>query len=390
MSGELAPGAAETANTGVSTAAGMRLELEGLTKVHASRGRRVTAVDAVDLVVEPGELLVLLGPSGCGKSSLLDLLAGLERPTAGEIRFDGKPVAAPARGVFASPRERNVAMVFQSYALYPHLTVGENIAFPLRVGRMDKARIPAAVQAAAEAVELAALLDAKPGELSGGQRQRVAIARAIVRKPSLFLMDEPLSNLDARLRAATRGKLKALQRKLGVTTVYVTHDQQEAMALGDRVAVLNRGKVEQWSAPAALQSNPASAFVARFTGTPPMNILRMKRTAADGVTRVELPGADWAMPIAEDRNVKRIPGETVLIGFRPEHAILAPEGSGKGFPARVDASEPFGREHLVRLSAGSASAAIAVVAPEAAAVGTAVRVEADAARIRVFPDDGED
>jgi multiple sugar transport system ATP-binding protein len=370
--------------------AGMRLELSGLTKVHASRGRRVTAVDGVDLVVEPGELLVLLGPSGCGKSSLLDLLAGLERPTAGEIRFDGHPVAAPAQGIFDSPRERNVAMVFQSYALYPHLTVRENIAFPLRVGHMDKARIPAAVRDAAEAVELSALLDARPGELSGGQRQRVAIARAIVRKPSLFLMDEPLSNLDARLRAATRGRLKALQRKLGVTTVYVTHDQQEAMALGDRVAVLNRGKVEQWSEPAALQSRPASAFVARFTGTPPMNLLRMKRMVSGGVTRVELPGSDWGVTVEDAKTAKRLTGETVLLGFRPEHAALAREGSGKGFPARVDAVEPFGREFLVRLSVGSAAVAVVAGTMEMGEVGTAVRVDPDPSQVRLFPDDGED
>ena len=369
---------------------GVRISLTGVSKVHASHGRKVTAVDGIDLVVEPGELLVLLGPSGCGKSTLLDLLAGLEAPTAGAIRFDGKAVADPGNGILLSPKERNVSMVFQSYALYPHLTVGENIAFPLRVGGADAASIPAAVRSAAAAVQLESLLEARPSGLSGGQRQRVAIARALVRAPSLFLMDEPLSNLDARLRSAMRGRIKSLQRELGVTTVYVTHDQQEAMALGDRVAVLKQGRIEQIGKPAELFAQPASAFVARFAGLPPMNLLRVRSAAGSGGPRLESV-AGGRLPDLPPALADAVPaGDTFLLGFRPEHASLAAAGSGLGLPVRVDAVEPYGRDVLVHLSAGTASMAVLVPAGSGPSAGEAAEVCIDAGKVRLFPDDGEE
>jgi len=376
--------------TAQAGAGGMRVTLEKIVKVHQSKGRRVTAVDGIDLTVEPGELLALLGPSGCGKSSLLDLLAGLESPTSGEIRFDGETVSSPARRISLSPRDRNVAMVFQSYALYPHLTVRENIAFPLRVGGAAPASISEAVRAAAADVDLADLLEAKPSELSGGQRQRVAIARAIVRRPSLFLMDEPLSNLDARLRHATRARIKALQRRLGVTTLYVTHDQQEAMALGDRVAVLKSGRIEQLGTPAELYARPATAFVARFTGNPPMNLLRMRRAVGEsGRTRLELPGADWFLDLPEQLEREVPAGATVLLGFRPEHASLSPMDRGNGLQSRIEAGERFGRDSLIRLASGRGS--FSVLEREfRGETGEMVRVDIEPGEIRLFRDDGEE
>lgn len=368
---------------------GLRLELDRLAKNYGSGGRGVTAVDGIDLAIEPGEFFILLGPSGCGKSTLLEMLAGLEPPTSGEIRFDGEAVAAPARGVFLTPKERNVAMVFQSYALYPHLTVSENIAFPLRVGGAKTDSIGAAVREAAESVEIGELLERRPAELSGGQRQRVAIARAIVRRPSLFLMDEPLSNLDARLRASTRAKLKALQRRLGVTTVYVTHDQQEAMALGDRVAILNRGRIEQIGTPASLYADPATAFVARFVGNPPMNLIRTRRSGEADGPLLQAVGTEWIF-LADVTQGRELPaGESILIGIRPEDVRILPSDSRNGLEARVDSVEPLGRENLLHLSAGALT--FTALSPHSGpGVGETVRAEFDPGRLHYFPDDREE
>jgi multiple sugar transport system ATP-binding protein len=224
----------------------------------------VAAVNEVNLEIQDGEFFVLLGPSGCGKSTLLNLAAGLERPTGGEIWIGDQLVAAPPKRIFLSPRERNVAMVFQSYALYPHMTVFENISFPLEMAGDNSKTIEKSVKEAADRVAIAHLLGARPSERSGGQRQRVAIARAIVRRPSLFLLDEPLSNLDVRLRVSTRNEIKALQRSLGVTTLYVTHDQEEAAALADRIALIREGQIEQIGTPQELQENPATPFAREF------------------------------------------------------------------------------------------------------------------------------
>jgi multiple sugar transport system ATP-binding protein len=227
----------------------------------------VRAVDGIDLLAKEGEFLVLLGPSGCGKTTLMRLIAGLEQPTAGDILIDGRIVTD------LPPRARNIAMVFQSYALYPHLTVGKNISFPLRAIGMPKDQIRKKVEWAARMFGIERFLDRKPRQLSGGERQRVALARAVVREPVVFLLDEPLSNLDAKLRNAARDELKQFQRNLATTTIYVTHDQAEAMGLGDRIAVLNQGQVIQIGTPQEIYGRPMDTFVATFMGSPPMNLI---------------------------------------------------------------------------------------------------------------------
>ena len=376
----------------------MRIAMEGLSKTFRSRRGDVAALGRVDLTVEPGEFFILLGPSGCGKSTLLNLVAGLEEPTAGVLRFGDEVVADPARGILRNPRERNVAMVFQSYALYPHMTVRANIGFPLKVAGTPASAREDEVERAARAVELESLLDALPAELSGGQRQRVAIARALVRRPGVFLMDEPLSNLDARLRAATRGRLKALQRRLGVTTLYVTHDQQEAMALGDRIAVLSKGRIEQVATPAELHARPANAFVARFAGSPPMNLLRVMRLvgAAPSSTgtggsapRFGAEGVEWELPPGEAGKIQASAQGTWLLGVRPEHVRILPAADAVGFEAKVDAVEIGGRDALVYLSRGRFSF-LALAGPEGLRAGDTVRVEFEPGRLRLFEDDGED
>jgi multiple sugar transport system ATP-binding protein len=239
------------------------VETRGLTKLFGG----VEAVDRVDLATREGEFLVLLGPSGCGKTTLLRMIAGLEEPTAGDVLIGGQVVTRDP------PRVRNIAMVFQSYALYPHMTVRKNIAFPLQTQGWKKDAIKEKVQWAAEMFGIHNLLQRKPRELSGGERQRVAIARAMVRNPSVFLLDEPLSNLDAKLRTAAREELQQFQRRVGITTIYVTHDQVEAMGLGDRIVVMSGGKVRQIGTPRDVYQHPADTFVAGFLGSPPMNLV---------------------------------------------------------------------------------------------------------------------
>jgi multiple sugar transport system ATP-binding protein len=272
----------------------------------------VRAVDEVALATAEGEFLVLLGPSGCGKTTLLRMIAGIEEPTAGDILIDGQVVT------HLPPRVRNIAMVFQSYALYPHMTVYKNIAFPLRTRGMDKAAIPAKVEWAAAMFGIEKLKHRKPRELSGGERQRVALARAVVREPSVFLLDEPLSNLDAKLRASAREELRQFQRRMGFTTIYVTHDQVEAMGLGDRIVVMHQGRIRQVGSPREIYNSPADTFVATFLGSPPMNLLDH-----DGI----------------------------LVGFRPESFLPAEfMGSPDGvvtYPFEITYLEDLGAERLV-------------------------------------------
>jgi multiple sugar transport system ATP-binding protein len=275
-----------------------------------------TAVDRVDLEVAAGECLVLLGPSGCGKTTLLRLVAGLEQLDAGAIWIGDRRVDA------LEPSARDVAMVFQNYALYPHLTVFDNIAFPLRTRRAPAAEIDHRVREAAARAGLIDLLARRPAQLSGGQQQRVALARAIVRHPAVYLMDEPLSNLDAQLRLQTRTELKKLHRELGTTMIYVTHDQSEAMTLGGRVAIMQRGTIVQAGSPLDLYRAPVNTFVATFLGSPPMNLLKPNVDAANG---------------------------RVTIGVRPEDVDLAASSAGGGDEAQVSVVEPMGSETLVTL-----------------------------------------
>jgi multiple sugar transport system ATP-binding protein len=270
------------------------------------------AVDDFNLRIEDGEFMIFVGPSGCGKTTALRMVAGLEEVSSGEIRIDGRPVN------HLEPQDRDVAMVFQNYALYPHMYVRDNISFPLRMQHKSKAEIERSVRDVATMLGIESLLDRKPRELSGGQRQRVAMGRAIVRHPRAFLMDEPLSNLDAKLRIQMRVELVRLHRRLGVTTIYVTHDQTEAMTLGQRVMVLNRGKIQQVAPPRELYAHPVNSFVAGFIGSPPMNFLRGRLTD-DGI---DLGGIRLALP--KPMLARVAPGEAeITIGLRPESFVLS-------------------------------------------------------------------
>ena len=291
------------------------------------------AVDNLTLDVEDGEFLILVGPSGCGKTTALRMVAGLEEITSGEIRIGGRVVND------LPPVERDIAMVFQNYALYPHMTVEENLAFPLKQQGVKKAEAKQRVQDAARLLSIEELLHRKPRALSGGQRQRVAIGRALVRRPIAFLMDEPLSNLDAKLRVQMRAELIALHKRLGVTTIFVTHDQTEAMTLGDRVVVMNKGVVQQVNTPAHLYNHPSNTFVAGFIGSPSMNFLRGQLDQEGlllGSHRIELP--ESARTAVSGRT-----GE-VVVGVRPEDFISA---NGDGIPAEVEFTESLGPETLV-------------------------------------------
>src|SRR5690606_29877927 len=286
-----------------------------------------TALHGIDLGIEPGEFFALLGPSGSGKTTTLRILAGLEEVNEGRVLLDEDDVT------HHEPGARDVAMVFQSYALYPHMTVGQNIAFPLKMIGTPSAEIEAAVRDAAARVDIAHLLDRRPGQLSGGQQQRTALARAIVRKPRLFLLDEPLSNLDAKLRVETRAELRKLQRSLGVTAVYVTHDQEEAMTVADRMAVFMAGRIVQTGTPREIFLRPANVAVAGFIGTPAMNLLPAQ--AGDGQVRV----ADAVLPVAAAAGAWR----PVTLGVRPSDLRVA----SSGIPARVELLEDLGDSVII-------------------------------------------
>jgi ABC-type sugar transport system ATPase subunit len=360
-----------------------RLDIRGLTKEFHSIKRTITALRTIDLIIEPREFFVLLGPSGCGKSTLLNLIAGLEKPTAGEIRFGERIFCSVPRSRFLTPRERNVAMVFQNYALYPHLSVYHNIAFPLKTAGRKKREFDQPVRSAARTLGLERFLDAKPGELSGGQRQRVAIARAIVREPNLFLLDEPLSNLDAQLRASTRAELKRLQRSLGVTAVYVTHDQVEAMTLGDRVAVLREGRIEQIGAPEELYDHPVNTFVGSFVGSPPMNILPAEIENLDRERPAVRVGAYvFEAPPDFGRQAARA-ALSPKAGIRPEHVRLTGEDSRPALSLETVTVEKLGRETLVYAAAGDITVSLLTDQPPPAP-GETVRVRFPRDKVHLF------
>jgi multiple sugar transport system ATP-binding protein len=316
--------------------------LEQLTKVYPNG---ITAVHEFDLDIADGEFMVLVGPSGCGKTTVLRMVAGLESITSGTVSIAGRPVND------LSPRERDIAMVFQNYALYPHMTVAENIAFALDLRRVPKAERREKVQDAARILGLTEHLDRKPAQLSGGQRQRVAMGRAIVRSPAAFLMDEPLSNLDAKLRVQMRAEIMRLQRRIGVATMYVTHDQTEAMTMGDRVAVLRDGHLQQVAPPQVLYDTPANTFVAGFIGSPAMNMYYGELDAEGAF--VHLGGQRLPLPpgLRDNEVVAPHRGKQVIVGIRPEHlrdAELVGETEGRALlKGDVDVIESLGSEKLV-------------------------------------------
>jgi sn-glycerol 3-phosphate transport system ATP-binding protein len=305
-----------------------------LRKVEKTYGRgpgAVKVIHGVDAEIADGEFIVIVGPSGCGKSTLLRMVAGLEEITGGEIDISGRVVNG------LEPAERDIAMVFQNYALYPHMTVYDNMAYGLKIAKLPKPEIEVRVRKAAKILELSALLERKPRELSGGQRQRVAMGRAIVRQPQVFLFDEPLSNLDAKLRAQTRLEIQKLHAELGVTSLFVTHDQVEAMTLAQRMIVMNAGRIEQIGTPEQVYGTPASVFVAGFIGSPPMNLLTGQ---AEG-SRFTVGGQTFALPAPAPR------AGTLTMGVRPEHAALGVDDGPGAWPMHVEMLEMLGAERLV-------------------------------------------
>jgi multiple sugar transport system ATP-binding protein len=328
------------------------------------------------LAVKDGEFLVLLGPSGCGKTTVLRCIAGLEEPSAGQVFIGERDVT------HLPPGERDVAMVFQNYALYPHLTVRQNIGFALEVRGVGRREIMRRVSETATRLELSDLLERKPAQLSGGQRQRVALGRAIVRNPRVFLFDEPLSNLDAKLRVEMRAELLRLHRALGATMIYVTHDQVEAMTMGQRIAVLNEGRLRQLGAPAEIYQRPADVFVARFLGNPGMNVLAGVAEVKQGRGKGEGGRVAQCGSLQVPLTLPDYAGDLQL-GVRPEHVSLCPPGAGVG-DAAVTVVEPLGNETLVHLDAGGERLVARVPGIATAAPGTQVGVQIDGAQIHLF------
>lgn len=326
----------------------INVQLDDVTKVFEGDGNEIVAVEGLNIDIRRGEFLVFVGPSGCGKTTSLRMIAGLETPTDGNIWIENEDVTG------LDPRERGIAMVFQNYALYPHMTVKENMSFPLRIRKYPDSEIGARVQEAAELLEINDLLDRKPSQLSGGQQQRVALGRAIVREPTVFLMDEPLSNLDAKLRVQMRTELNEIHQRVGKTTVYVTHDQAEAMTLGDRVAVLNEGELQQIGPPQHLYDNPVNRFVAGFIGEPPMNFLPVEVVKTENGYRVIAEGLfDLELPPNHSRALAETDIDSVTFGIRPEDLHDASEAgapSGETFETNVEVVEPLGSDRFLTLT----------------------------------------
>jgi multiple sugar transport system ATP-binding protein len=326
----------------------------------------------VDIDIADGSFTVLVGPSGCGKSTLLRMIAGLEEISAGEIRIGDKRVND------VPPKERDIAMVFQNYALYPHMTVRANLAFSLMLAKKDKATIDAKVGRAAEILALTALLDRYPRQLSGGQRQRVAMGRAIVRDPQVFLFDEPLSNLDAKLRVAMRGEIKELHQRLQTTSIYVTHDQIEAMTMGDRIVVMKDGRIEQIGSPLELYDFPSNVFVAGFIGSPAMNFVPATLRRDGSGARLEL--ADGSR-LAAPTSAGGVDGQPVVLGTRPEHLALAAEG---GIATRVVVMEPTGADTFIACRHGTTEMSAVFRERHDFAPGSTIHLLPDLQRAHLF------
>ncbi|NRF69088.1 sn-glycerol-3-phosphate import ATP-binding protein UgpC [Aquincola sp. S2] len=342
------------------------IAIRNVIKRYGRGPKALQVIHGVSADIADGEFIVIVGPSGCGKSTLLRMVAGLEEISEGEISIGPRVVND------VEPAERDIAMVFQNYALYPHMSVYDNMAYGLKIARVPKAEIDTRVQKAAKILELSALLERTPRQLSGGQRQRVAMGRAIVRQPQAFLFDEPLSNLDAKLRAQTRLEIQKLHHELGVTSLFVTHDQVEAMTLAQRMIVMNAGRIEQIGTPEVVYSKPASTFVAGFIGAPPMNLLTGQ---ADG-SRFIVGGTELSLPVAAPR------AGTLVLGLRPEHTELTPQGR---WPMKVEMIEMLGAERLIYGRLGDALFTLRIDATlTAPALGDTVRLNATPEHLHWF------
>lgn len=349
----------------------VKVRLENLSKYFGS----VRAVDNLNLEIRDGEFMSLLGPSGCGKTTTLLMVAGIYKPTNGYIYFDDRIMND------VEPKDRNVGMVFQSYALYPHMTVYDNIAFPLKLKKTPKNEVRNRVVRVARMLGIYELLERKPAQLSGGQQQRVALARALVKEPDIFLMDEPLSNLDAKLRIQMRAELKHLQRELGITTIYVTHDQVEAMTMSDRIAVMNKGRLQQYGTPDELYTKPANIFVAGFIGSIPINFIEGTLRREDG--ELILDGIDYVFKIPREYigildYVDE--GEDIILGVRPEH-IQIKQG---GYIGKVYVVEPLGRDKIVHIDIGAGIIRALVPGEEVIEEGEKIRFKFDEKKLHFF------
>jgi multiple sugar transport system ATP-binding protein len=306
----------------------------------------VVAVNDLSLEISDGEFMVLVGPSGCGKTTSLRMIAGLEEISEGTLRIGDRVVNNVA------PKDRDIAMVFQSYALYPHMSVRDNLAFGLKLRKTPKDEIAKRVNEAAGMLSLEKLLDRKPRELSGGQRQRVALGRAIVREPAVFLMDEPLSNLDAKLRVQTRAEIARLHQRLGTTTVYVTHDQVEAMTMGQRIAVMSEARLQQVGTPQELYDHPDNRFVAGFIGSPSMNFVDVTASGSDGAIMLKSEGIEIPLPEPFTEVMKKISSNQLVAGIRPEHLNITVDGPSGTLTGKADVVEYLGNEELIHVSVG--------------------------------------
>lgn len=350
---------------------------------------KTIAVNGIDLDVADGEFIVLLGPSGCGKTTTLRIIAGLEKPDEGRVFFGERDVT------YLPPKDRNVSMVFQNYAIWPHMKVYDNIAFPLKIKKVPRDEIDRRVKWAAELLQISELLDRYPHQLSGGQRQRVAVARAIVVEPNVLLMDEPLSNLDALLRVKMRSELKKLQRKIKVTTIYVTHDQVEAMTMGDRIAVMNKGRIQQVGTPEEIYLKPSNVFVAGFVGTPQMNFFEAKVVVKD--ENIVLISRDYEISLGRGHldELESYDGKEVIVGIRPEH--IHPEKLVPSTVKRkaiidgiVDFVEALGADTIIHVNTGSQVLVVKVSGGHHYNIGSKIRIVLDLDKIHVFDKETEE
>lgn len=360
----------------------MRVEIENLSKSWDG----VIGADNITIDIPDGDMVAFLGPSGCGKTTTLLMVAGIYKPTGGTISFDGRVVNEVA------PKDRGIGMVFQSYALYPHMSVFGNISYPLRLQKLDKGDIKQKVQKVADMMGIGDLLDRKIAQLSGGQQQRVSLGRALVKEPQLLLFDEPLSNLDARLRLTMRGEIKRLQNDLGITSIYVTHDQIEAMTMADRIAVMSKGVLQAYDVPEALYDRPKTLFVAGFVGNPPMNFFDVEIMSTNGEFRARSEAIDLVIPRDRAEKAAAVKGK-ITMGLRPEDVTFVDESSSAGtgltLTGVAEVVEPLGREDLVGVSINGVEMRVLVDKTKGVRVGNNITLVVNTSKLQLFDPETE-